>query len=632
MKSPMVCRRTRIEARRTSPPRKSEPPLNKRYSLYPDATLCHDDAVMSHCCRLLAASLLGLLAACAAVPRAVTNTDDANLRTSTLTQITPENVAQLQPAWQFETGAARGQEGAPLVVGATLYLHTPLPNTVFAIDLADHHVRWRYTPQQAAGIASLMCCDVVSRGLAYGTVAGRGRVLLQQADTTLVALDADTGAVVWRTQTGDPKTGATATNAPRVFEHYVITGVAGGEYGVRGYIAAYDLADGHEVWRGYSVGPDQDLRIDPLRTMTWQDGRLIPVGENSSLKTWQGDQWQLGGGTTWGWYSYDPALRLLYYGSGNPGTWNPLQRPGDNKWTNALWARDLDTGRVVWVYQMTPHDEWDYDGVNELLLFDQAEGAHPPRKLLAHFDRNGYAYTLDRASGALLGAEKFDPSVNWASGIDLHSGRPQLNPAYSPAHNGEDTTTAGVCPPAIGSKNQAPAAYSAGLGLFFVPGNHLCMDIEPFQVDYRAGEPYVGASIRIHPVPGDEAALGRVTAWDAALGRARWIHREPLPVWSGTLATASGLVFFGTLDARLKALDAKTGAELWQSPPLPSGVVGNVSSWAYGGRQYIGVLTGIGGLANDPDGIGGLHPSTAPAAPSRGAFVVFALPVPSKPD
>ena len=550
--------------------------------------------------------------------------DAAATRHSPLAQITPANVGRLQPAWRFATGAARGQEGGPLVVGRTMYLHTPFPNTVTALDLAERRVLWTYTPLQDPEVVSLMCCDVVSRGLAYG----RGKVFLQQADATLVALDARTGAPLWRASHADPRTGATATQAPQLFDRYVVTGIAGGEYGVRGHLSAFDADTGRLAWRGYSVGPDADMKMDPERTRTWQDGRMVPVGRDSSLRSWQGDQWRLGGGTTWGWYSYDPALRLVYYGSGNPGTWNPLQRPGDNKWSMSLWARDIDTGTVRWVYQMTPHDEWDYDGVNEAILFEGPDASGRPRRLLAHFDRNGFAYTLDRESGELLAAEKFDPSVNWATHVDLASGRPVVADAYSPARRGEDETTAGVCPPAIGSKNQAPAAYDPALGLAFVPTNHLCMDIEPFKVEYRAGQPYVGASIVMHPVPGDEAALGAVVAWDPLRGRAAWRHPEAAPVWSGVLSTASGLVFYGTLDGRLKALDAKTGAELWASPPLPAGVVGNVTSWEFGGRQFVGVLTGVGGLANDPEGIGRLRKAGAPTEPSRGELVVFALPEP----
>lgn len=578
---------------------------------------------------LLAATLL--LAACAA-PLAnpshdaqdwpIPTGDLANTRHSALTQITPANVARLQPAWHFATGAPRGQEGGPLVADGLLYLHTPFPNKVIAIALSDHSVRWTYEPRQSAKVAPLMCCDVVSRGLAYG----RGKVFLQQADATLVALDAKTGARLWEARNGSPRSGATATNAPQLFDRYVITGISGGEYGVRGYISAFDAETGQPAWRGYSVGPDSDLLVDPARSMTWRDGKMAPVGADSSLKTWQGDQWKTGGGTTWGWYSYDPDLRLMYYGSGNPGTWNPLQRPGDNKWATSLWARDIDSGRVRWVVQMTPHDEWDYDGVNESILFDAHDASGRQRRMLAHFDRNGFAYALDRESGELLSAEKFDPSVNWASRIDIASGRPVVVPEFSPAHQGEDETTQGVCPPAIGGKNQAPAAYDPALGLFFVPGNHLCMDIEPFHIDYTAGQPFVGASISMHPVPGDEDVLGRFIAWDAVHGKLVWSQPEAAPVWSGALSTASGLVFYGTLDGRLKALDAKTGQVLWVSPELPSGVVGNVTTWAWQGRQFVGVLTGVGGLADDPEGIGALRKSAAAMPPSRGELMVFALP------
>ncbi len=375
--------------------------------------------------------------------------DLANTRHSALQQITTDNVGRLQPAWQFATGAARGQEGAPLIVDGVMIFHTPFPNEVRAVSLTDRHVLWSYRPKQDAQVASLMCCDVVSRGLAYGF----GKIYLQQADATLVALDAHTGQQLWQARNGDPLTGATATNAPHVFGRYVVTGISGGEYGVRGYLSAFDAQTGTLAWLGYSVGPDADMLMDPERSMTWRDGRMQPVGADSSLKSWRGDARKTGGGTTWGWYAYDPVLRLVYYGSGNPGTWNPVQRPGDNRWAMSLWARDIETGRVRWVYQMTPHDEWDYDGVNEPILFDAPDAQGRMRHLLAHFDRNGFAYTLDRASGELLVAEKFDPSVNWASHVDLNSGRPVVVPERSPQHQGEQETTKGICPPAIGSKN-----------------------------------------------------------------------------------------------------------------------------------------------------------------------------------
>ncbi|MCG3202061.1 MAG: Methanol dehydrogenase [cytochrome c] subunit 1 [Gammaproteobacteria bacterium] len=550
--------------------------------------------------------------------------DAANWRHSALCQIDRNNVASLTLAWQFSTGVQRGHEGGPLVVGDTLYLHTPYPNQVVAIGLSDRRVKWRYEPRQDESALAVLCCDTVNRGLAYGN----GKVFMQQADTTLVALDAGSGQEIWKVKNGDPALGASATNAPHVFDRYVITGIAGGEYGVLGYLTAYDLDSGRPVWRGYSAGPDSGMLIDPDATTTWTDGAVARVGRNSSLNTWRGDQWKIGGGATWGWYSYDPELRLLYYGTGNPSTWNPSQRPGDNKWSASLWARDIDTGKVRWVYQMTPHDEWDYDGVNELTLFDGKDAAGRSRHMLAHFDRNGYAYTIDRETGELLIAERFDPSVNWAREIDRRSGRPQVIARYSPARTGEDGTTEGICPATIGAKNQAPAAYAPEPGLFLVPTNHLCMDYETFHVDYEQGHPYTGAAITMHPVEGSDGALGNFLAWDAIAGRIVWSRPEPYPLWGGALTTASGLVFYGTLDGHLKARDIRSGEQLWKSPPLPSGVVGNVTTWAYEGRQYIGVFAGIGGLANDPDGIGHLADAKAlePRDRSGGALVVFALP------
>ena len=340
--------------------------------------------------------------------------DYANHRYSELKQVNASNVANLQVAWSMSTGVLRGHEGSPLVVGDTMYVHSPFPNNVFAVNLKDQSFKWKYEPKQDTDVVPVMCCDTVNRGLAFGD----GKIFLQQADTTLVALDANTGKVVWTAKNGDPKKGETNTNAPHVFKDKVLTGISGGEFGVRGRVIAYDIKTGKRVWIGYSTGPDAEMLIDPAKTMTWTDGKMAPVGKDSSLKTWQGDQWKIGGGTTWGWYSYDPKLNLVYYGSGNPSTWNPAQRPGDNKWSMTIFARDLDTGVAKWVYQMTPHDEWDYDGVNEVLLLDTTiNGKSTP--VAVHFDRNGFGYTLNRATGELLVAEKYDPKVNWATKVDM---------------------------------------------------------------------------------------------------------------------------------------------------------------------------------------------------------------------
>lgn len=532
--------------------------------------------------------------------------DFANHRYSELNQVNKGNVKKLKVAWMMSTGVLRGHEGSPLVIGNTMYLHSAFPNKVFAVDLATQEIKWRFEPKQDSAVIAQMCCDTVNRGLAYA----QGKVFLQQADSTLVALSADTGKIVWSVKNGDAKLGAVNTNAPHIFGDKVITGISGGEWGVRGYISAYALSDGKLIWRGYSVGPDSEMLIDPAVTTTWSDGQVMPVGKDSSLKTWKADQWKIGGGTTWGWYSWDKASNLLYYGSGNPSTWNPAQRPGDNKWSMAIWARDLDTGKVKWVYQMTPFDQWDFDGINEMILADiQHKGKL--RKALVHFDRNGFAYTLDRVTGELLVAEKFDPAVNWATHVDMKSGRPQVDPRYSTAINGPDVDTKGVCPAALGSKDQQPAAFNPKTGLFYVPTNHVCMNYEPFKVEYVAGQPYVGATLSMFPAPNSHGGMGNFIAWDAGTGKIVWSKPEKFSVWSGALATAGDLVFYGTLEGYLKAVDLN-GKELFKFK-TPSGIIGNVFTYMQAGKQYVGVFSGIGGwagigmaagLEKDSDGLG----------------------------
>jgi lanthanide-dependent methanol dehydrogenase len=516
----------------------------------------------------------------------------ANHRYSQLKQITTENVGKLQVAWTFSTGVLRGHEGGPLVIGNVMYIHTPFPNIVYALDLnADGKILWKYEPKQDPNVIPVMCCDTVNRGPAYAD----GKIFLHQADTTLVALDAKTGNVAWSQKNGDPAKGETGTSSPMIFKDKVIIGISGGEFGVRGSMTAYDMKTGQRVWRAYSMGPDSDTLIDPQKTTHL--GK--PVGPNSGTNTWQGEQWKIGGGTTWGWYSYDPELNLFYVGTGNPSTWNPKQRPGDNRWSMTIFARDVDTGMARWVYQMTPHDEWDYDGVNEMILADQQIGGQN-RKILVHFDRNGLAYTLDRTNGELLVAEKYDPTVNWTTGVDMNKnsptyGRPKVVDQYSTDKQGEDVNSKGICPAALGTKDQQPAAFSPETGLFYVPTNHVCMDYEPFRVRYTAGQPYVGATLSMYPPPG-KTNMGNFIAWDARTGKIVWTVPEQFSVWSGALATAGGVVFYGTLEGYLKAVDAKTGKELYKFK-TPSGIIGNVNTYEHGGKQYIGVLSGVGGWA-----------------------------------
>jgi lanthanide-dependent methanol dehydrogenase len=530
--------------------------------------------------------------------------DNANHRHSVLKQITGDNVNKLQVAWTMSTGVLRGHEGSPLVIGDTMYIHTPFPNNVYAVSLKDQTFKWKYEPKQDADVVPVMCCDTVNRGLAYGD----GKIFLQQADTTLVALDAKTGKVVWSVKNGDPKIGETNTNAPHVFKDKVFTGISGGEFGVRGRMQAYDIKTGKLVWKAYSEGTDAEMIMDPQKTMTWTEGKMAAVGKDSSLKTWKGDQYKLGGGTTWGWYAYDPKLNLVYYGSGNPGTWNPAQRPGDNKWSMTIWARDPDTGAAKWVYQMTPHDEWDFDGVNEMILLD-IDHAGKKVPVVSHFDRNGFGYTLNRATGELLVAEKFDPQVNWASKVDMKSGRPLVDKKYSPGTTGPDVDVKGICPAALGSKDEQPASYDPSTGYLLVPTNHVCMTYEPFQVEYTAGQPYVGATLTMFPTPNSHGGMGNFIAWDPAVGKIVYSKAERFSVWSGVLSTDGNVTFYGTLEGYLKAVDTKTGRDLWKFK-MPSGIIGNVFSYQYNGKQYVGVYSGIGGWA----GIGmaaGLTESTA---------------------
>ncbi|MBB6253679.1 lanthanide-dependent methanol dehydrogenase XoxF5 [Nitrospirillum iridis] len=553
--------------------------------------------------------------------------DYANQRYSSLKQITTTNVKELRPVWTFSTGVLRGHEGGPLVVGDVMYVHTPFPNIVYALDLTNQgRILWKYEPKQDPNVIPVMCCDTVNRGVAYGD----GKIILNQADANVVALDAKTGKELWKVANGDAKKGETMTGAPVIVKDKVLVGISGGEFGVQGRMTAYNLKDGSVAWKAYSVGPDDQMLIDPQKTMNL--GK--PVGANSSLSTWQGDQWKTGGGATWGWTSYDPQLNLIYYGSGNPSTWNPKQRPGDNKWSMTIFARDADTGMAKWVYQMTPHDEWDYDGVNEMILADiKVKGT--PVKALVHFDRNGFAYTMNRETGELLVAEKYDPAVNWATHVDMKTGRPEVVAQYSTDKNGEDKNTKGVCPAALGSKDQQPASYSPDTGLFYVPTNHVCMDYEPFKVSYTAGQPYVGATLSMFP-PKGETHLGNFIAWDASAGKIVWSNKETFSVWSGALTTAGGVAFYGTLEGYLKAVDMKTGKELYKFK-TPSGIIGNVTTYEHGGKQYIAVLSGVGGwagigmaagLGGDTDGLGavGAYKQLSNYTQLGGVLTVFALP------
>jgi alcohol dehydrogenase (cytochrome c) len=580
---------------------------------------------------LLATILVPLLTACSSSPASDTtgapakstasdedkqwtmqNKNYASTRYSGLDQINTSTVKNLKVAWTFSTGVLRGHEGGPLVVGNTMYVHTPFPNIVYALDLTKEGapVKWKYVPKQDPKVIPVACCDTVNRGLAYAN----GKIFQNQLDTTTVALDAETGKELWKVKQGDYKVGQTITAAPLVIKDKVISGVSGGEFGVRGFVTANDINTGKQIWRMYSTGPEAE------------------VGFPGSEETWKGDEWKRGGGTTWGWYSYDPQLNLLYYGSGNPGSWNPDQRPGDNKWSMTIFARDPDTGRAKWAYQKTPHDRWDYDGINEMVLIDITIKGQP-RKVLANFDRNGFAYMLDRATGELLAADPF-VTVNWATGVDLKTGRPVENPEKQTSST---KNTKDICPSAMGGKNQQPVAFSPRTSLIYVPTNNLCMDYEGVQVKYQAGQPYVGAIVVSHPGPGGNR--GEFIAWDPATNKKVWGIKEGLANWGGALATAGDVVFYGTMEGWLKAVNAKTGELLWKFK-TPSGIIGNPMTYVGpDNKQYVAILSGIGGWsgigvaaeigAEDPTaGLGalGAFGDVANFSNQGGVLTVFALP------
>jgi lanthanide-dependent methanol dehydrogenase len=510
--------------------------------------------------------------------------DYANTRYSGLDSINASNVSRLALVSTFSTSVLRGHEAAPLVVNNTLYVVTPFPDILYAIDLTKPGwpVKWTYKPNPASAAQGVACCDVVNRGATYYD----GALYYNTLDDHVVAVDANTGAERWNVKVGDINTGETLTMAPLVAKGKVIVGNSGGELGVRGWIQALDAKTGRTIWKAYATGPDKDVLIGPRFKPFYASDRGTDLGVN----TWKGDQWKTGGGGAWGWVSFDPSLNLIYYGTANPGPWNSNQRPGDNKWTSTIFARDIDTGEAVWAYQVSPHDLHDYDAVNENVLLNlPIDGT--TRKVLVHPDRDGYMYVIDRTNGQVLSTATFAP-VNAVDSINMKTGRPANNPQKHPDLN---VTVRDICPAPPGGKDWQPSAYSPRTGLLYVPHNNLCYDAEAVPASYIEGTPYVGMNEKIYAGVGGNG--GVFSAWDPVHAREVWSLPERFPVWSGALVTAGDVVFYGTMDGWFKAVDARNGKLLWKAKTA-SGIVGQPTTFVGPDhKQYVAILIGVGGWA-----------------------------------
>lgn len=510
--------------------------------------------------------------------------DYANTRYSPLDQINTENVKNLKIVATFSTGITHGHEGQPLVVNNTMYVVTPFPNNLLAIDLKNLNgpLKWKFEPHPDPRAQGRACCDTVNRGASYGD----GKIVYSALDNTTIAVDAEHGTQVWRTKTGDVNLGETITGAPLIVRDKVYVGNSGGEFGVRGRLVCLDLKTGKELWRAYSQGPDSDVRIGP----DFKPFYAKDQGKDLGVKTWTGDDWKRGGGTIWGWISYDPETNLIFYGTGNPGVWDPDLRPGDNKWSITIFARDADTGFAKWAYQVEAHDNYDYDEIMENIAVDMDWGGRT-RKLLLHPARNGFMFVLDRETGEVLSAQKFMPTANWATTYDLKTGLPNRNEALS-THLGK--VASGICPSSTGAKEFVPSALSPRTGLLYIPAHNTCMNYEGLQANYIPGTPFLGANVKMFQGPG--GFHGDFIAWDVKNAKPVWEIKDNLfPLYSGVLATAGDVVFYGTLEGYFRAVNARTGEILWQFKTA-SGIIGDpITYLGPDGKQYVAIYAGIGG-------------------------------------
>ncbi|MEG6509044.1 PQQ-dependent dehydrogenase, methanol/ethanol family [Methyloligella sp. 2.7D] len=544
-------------------------------------------------------------------------------RHSALSDITTDNVGNLQMIWNQSTGALRGHEGQPLVIKdvggkPVMFFVSGCPsmancNVVQALDLTDpDHPKqiWHYvkTTDRDESAIPRACCDTVHRGGSYAD----GKFVYGTLDGWLIALDGQTGKEVWVVKHAWPERGETITPAPLIADDKVIIGFGGDEFAARGRVTAYNLADGKQAWLCQSTGTDEQVCLTAdTNKANPQYGQAEGIKSGDPKKslgitTFPGDDYKLGGGAAWGWYSYDPELKLVYYSTGNPGLWSPSYRcpdktheecnsgAFDNKWSMTIFARKVETGEAVWAYQMTPFDQWDYDGINENFLTDMKIDGKDV-KALSHFDRNGFAYVLDRTDGTLLRAHKY-VTANWAEKIDMKTGRPIKVREHSPLEVGRNVQ---ACPSAMGGKDQQPGSVDPKEpNIFYMPTNNWCMELEPQERTHtNQGTVYVFANVYMYPEkPG---TTGKIKKFDVLSGKTIWEIPDPYPNWSGTMVTDGGLVFYGSLGGDFRAVDRDSGKILW-SRKLGSGIIGNPITYKVGGKQYVSVFSGIGGWIGLP--------------------------------
>ena len=510
--------------------------------------------------------------------------DYAGTRYSPLDELRAANVGALRLRWRYDLKLSRGQEATPIVVNNTMYVVTSFPNYLYAFDLTrpGANVKWVYDPEPNPASQGVACCDHVNRGAAYA----EGRLFYATLDAHAVAVDAESGRELWKVKIGDIQMGETVTMAPIVVRNRVFFGNSGGEFGVRGWLKALDVATGRTVWTAYSTGPDADVKIGERFRPFYADHR----GPDLGVTSWPREHWKIGGGNVWGWLTYDPELDLLYYGTANAAPWNPEQRHGENKWAATIFARRPDTGDAVWAYQWDPHNYFDWDGVNESVLLDLPHAGRM-RKVMVRAERNGYMYVIDRQNGEVLSATQY-MHANAHEGVDLATGRPRANLSKMPrfGHTAHD-----ICPAVPGAKDWEPTAFSPRTGLMYIPANNICADMEGMEANYIAGTPYMGVSAKMFAGPGGH--LGEIIAWDPVRRTKVWSIHERFLTWGGMLATAGDLVFYGTMDRWFKAVDARSGRVLWRFQTSSGIVAPPVTYRGADGRQYVAVLAGVGGWA-----------------------------------